>query len=83
MGGLFETICIGSSTEGASPPEIMNWMHADLQIEVEKLHLIDDLKTHDWYAQGSIFLVQSARSFFQSLLESHQFPLLVAYTGDL
>ena len=42
MGGLFKTICMGSSTEGASPPEMMNRIHADLQIEVEKRHLIDD-----------------------------------------
>ena len=26
---------MGSSTEGASPPDMMDWMHADLQIEVE------------------------------------------------
>ena len=30
MGGLFGTICIESSTKGASPPEMMNFMHADL-----------------------------------------------------
>ena len=41
-GGLFEPICMVSSTEGASSPEIMNWMHADLQIEVEKRLLFDD-----------------------------------------
>ena len=35
MGGLFELIGIGSSTEVAYPTEIMNWMHADFQIEVE------------------------------------------------
>ena len=45
MGGLFEPICVVSNTEGASPPEMMNWMHADLQIEVEKRLLVDDLKT--------------------------------------
>ena len=42
MGGLFELISMQSSMEGASPPEIMNWMHADLQIEVEKQLLVDD-----------------------------------------
>ena len=42
MGGLFEPICMQSSTEGAYPPENMNWMHADLQIEVEKRLIIDD-----------------------------------------
>ena len=41
MGGLFEPICMRSSTEGASPPEKMIWMHADLQIEVEKRLIID------------------------------------------
>ena len=45
MDGLFQPICIGSSTEGASTPETMNCMHADLQIEVEKRLLVDDLKT--------------------------------------
>ena len=42
MGGLFEPICMRSSTEGASPPEKMNWMNADLQIEVKKRLLIND-----------------------------------------
>ena len=42
LGGLFEPIGMGSSAEGSSPPEMMNWMHADLQIEVEKWPLIDD-----------------------------------------
>ena len=42
MGALFVTICMGSSTEGALPPETMNWMHADLQIEFEKRLLVDD-----------------------------------------
>ena len=37
MGGLFDPICMGSSTEGASSPEMMNRMHTDLQIEVEKM----------------------------------------------
>ena len=58
MGGLFESICMGSSTEGASPPEMMNWMHTDLQIEFEKRLLIDDLKMPVWHAQGSIFQVK-------------------------
>ena len=35
--GLFEPIGMGSRTEGASSPEMMNRMHADLQIEVEKM----------------------------------------------
>ena len=35
MGGLFNPIGMGSSTEGTSPPEIMNWIHADLKIEIE------------------------------------------------
>ena len=35
MGGLFEPICMVSCTEGAYPPEIINWMHSDFQIEVE------------------------------------------------
>ena len=42
MGSLFDTVCMESSTEGASPPEMMNCMHADLQIEVEKRILVDD-----------------------------------------
>ena len=42
MGGLFEPICMRSSTKGASPPEKMNCMHADLKIEVEKRLLVDD-----------------------------------------
>ena len=42
MGGLFEPICMRSSTEGASPPENMNCMHADLKIEVEKRLRVDD-----------------------------------------
>ena len=54
MGGLFEPICMRSITEGVSHPEKMNWMHADLKIEVEKRLLIDDLKTPVWHAQGSI-----------------------------
>ena len=36
MGGLFKPICMGYSTEVESPPESMNWIHAVLQIEVEK-----------------------------------------------
>ena len=55
---LFETIGMGSRTEGAYTPEMMNWMHADLQIEVEKRLIVDDRKTPVWHAQGSIFLVQ-------------------------
>ena len=55
LGGLFKPICMGSSTEGVSPPEIINSMNADLQIEVEKRHLIDDLKTPVWHAHGSFF----------------------------
>ena len=35
MGGFLELICMVSSTEGASPPEMMNWMHADFQIKAE------------------------------------------------
>ena len=56
--GLFEPIGMGSRTEGASSPEMMNRMHADLQIEVEKWLLVDDWKTPVWRAQGSIVLVQ-------------------------
>ena len=58
MGGLFDPIGMGSITEGASPPEMMNWMHADLQIEVEKRLLVDGLKTPVWHAQGSICFAQ-------------------------
>ena len=58
MGGLFEPICMQSSTEGESTPEKINWMHADLQIEVGKWLLIDDLKTPVLHAQGSIFRIQ-------------------------
>ena len=57
---------MGSSTEGASPPEIMNWMHPDLQIEVEKWLLIDDWKKPVWHAQGSIVLVQKYDPFASS-----------------
>ena len=42
MGGLLEPVCMESSTEVASPPAMMNWMHADLQINVEKRLLVDD-----------------------------------------
>ena len=63
MGRLFNPICMGSSTEGASPPEMMNWMHADLQIEVEKWLLVDDLKTPVWHAQGGVFLAQKNYHF--------------------
>ena len=42
MGGLFKTICMESRTEGASPTEMMNCMHTDLQIEVKKWLLTDD-----------------------------------------
>ena len=42
MGGLFDPICMLSSMEGESPPEMMNWMHTDFQIEVKKRHLVDD-----------------------------------------
>ena len=35
MGGLFEPIRMQYSTKVASPPDKINWMHADLQIEVE------------------------------------------------
>ena len=63
MGGLFEPIGMGSSWEGSSSPEIMNRMHADLQIEVEKWLLINYLKMTVWHAQGSIFLVQKNDPF--------------------
>ena len=63
IGGLFDTICMGSSTEGASPPEMLNWMHADLEIEVEKRLLVDDWKTPIWHAQGSIFLYKKSDRF--------------------
>ena len=75
MGALFDPICMVSSTKGASPPEMINWMHANFKIEDEKWNLIDDRKTTVWHAQGSIFLVQSSISFCQSLVDSHQFPL--------
>ena len=55
MGGLFEPIGMGSITEVAYPPEMMNWMHADFQIDVENWLLINDLKTPVWHAQGSFF----------------------------
>ena len=55
MGGLFELIHMRSRTEGASPPENMDRMHADLQIEVEKRLLVNDLKRPVWHAQCSIF----------------------------
>ena len=58
MDVLFETIGMGSRTEVASTPEMMNWMHADLKIEDEKRLIVDDRKTPVWHAQGSIFLVQ-------------------------
>ena len=74
-GWFSEPICIRSSTEGLSPPVMMNWMHADLQIEVEKRHLIDDWKTAVWNAQESIFQAQSSRLFYQSQVESHKLPL--------
>ena len=57
-GGLFDSICMGSSMEELSPPEMMNWMHADLKIEVEKRLLINDLKTLVWHTQGSILRIQ-------------------------
>ena len=41
--------------EGASLPEKINWMHAGLQIEIEKRLFIDDGRTPVWHAQGSIF----------------------------
>ena len=63
MDGLFEPIGMGSCMEGASPPEMMNCMHADLQIEVEKWILVDDWKTPVWHDQGSIFLVQKYDHF--------------------
>ena len=55
MDGLLEPIRMQSSTEGASPPEKMNWMHTDLQIEVEKRLLIDDLKTPCLACPGQYF----------------------------
>ena len=58
MGGLFEPIGMGSSMEGASPPEMMKLMHAYLKIEVEKWLHVDDLKMPVWHAQGIFFLVQ-------------------------
>ena len=42
MSGLFEPVCMGSSTGRESPPEMMNWMHAYLEIEAEKRLLTDD-----------------------------------------
>ena len=63
MGGLFELIYMQSSTEGVSLPEKMNWMHADLQIEVEKRLLVDDWKMPIWHAQGSIFRVKKNDRF--------------------
>ena len=46
------------------PPEKMNWMHADLQIEVENRFLIDDWKTPVWHVQGQYFLITKERSFW-------------------
>ena len=42
MGGLLYPIVMVSITEGEFPPEMMDLMHADLQIEVEKWLLTDD-----------------------------------------
>ena len=35
MGGLLRNIFMGSSTEGVSPSEMMNWMYAGFKIEVK------------------------------------------------
>ena len=65
---------MGSSTEGASPPEMMNWMHMDLQIEFEKRILVGNLKTPAWNAQGSVFRVLKT-IVYQSRVDFHQLPL--------
>ena len=57
MGCLYQLICIRFSTEGASPPGKMNWMHADLQIEVENGFSSMIEKCPVWHAQGSIIRV--------------------------
>ena len=41
MGGFSNPIGMGPIMKGAPPPEMRNWMHVDLQIEVEKWLLID------------------------------------------
>ena len=55
ISGLFNPICMISSTEGESPPEMMNWIHTNLQIEVEKRLLIDDLKKFRLTCPGQYF----------------------------
>ena len=79
MGGLFEPICMQSSTEGVSPPEKTNWMHADLQIEVEKRLLIDDWKTPIWHAQGSIFQVKQNNCFASHEWSPINSPILMRF----
>ena len=63
MGGLFDPICMLSSTEGASPPENMNRMHADLQIEVENSFSSMIEKRPSGMLRGSIFLLQKNDRF--------------------
>ena len=77
ISGLFEPTRMQSSTEGAFPPEKMNWMHADLQIEVEKQLHVEDLKTPRLACPGQYFLSTKKRSFCQSQVGSHQLPLLL------
>ena len=63
MGGLFEPIRMRFITEEASPPEKMNFMHTDLQIEVEKQLLVDDWKNARLACPGQYFQVQKNDRF--------------------
>ena len=74
MGRLFNPICMGSSTEGASPPEMMNWMHADLQIEVEN-EFSSMIENRPSGMPRAVFFSLKKRSFCQSRVGSHQLPL--------
>ena len=76
MGGLLKLICMRPSTEGVSPPEKMNWMHADLQIEVEN-GFSSIIEKRPSGMPGQIFLSTKERLFCQSRLDSHQLPLLL------
>ena len=76
MGGLFEPIFMQSRMKGASPPEKMNWMHADLQIEVEK-GFSSMIEKRPSGMPGAVFFCTKKQSFYQSRVESHKLPLFL------
>ena len=72
---MFEPIGMVSRTEVVSPPEMMNWMHADLQIEVENGFLFIIEKLPSGMPRAVFFEYKKKRLFCQYRVESHKLPL--------